>query len=143
MKANELRIGNYVMLINKPDNSNIDVSKIPLIVSGIRVFFGSDYEDIIRCEYKPDADSRSVFEYGISKFKPIQLTEELLLKCGFKIIMSNDLVVVYQNKVFAELIKVVYVLKAGCFMFNGREIYLHDIQNIYYALTGEELEVKF
>lgn len=77
--------------------------------------------------------------------KPIPLTEELLLKLGFSVcniklgtrrfyniatfiveITSNDYAVYYTRQ--KELI---------CFVKH-----LHQLQNIYFSLTGEELKIK-
>jgi hypothetical protein len=78
--------------------------------------------------------------------KPIPLTEEILLKCGFE--KSSNLF-------FCNINNFSY-LKANAYGCNGnfgycisdeKEIYvevkyLHHLQNLTHALTGEELEVN-
>lgn len=70
------------------------------------------------------------------EMKPIPLTEEILLKCGFDTESIpyhciNGNVVIYYSQ--------------GDFLckYTGHEIkYLHQLQNLYYALTGTELTIK-
>lgn len=72
---------------------------------------------------------------------PIQLTEEILAKAGFhlnkdrsKYAMTGKWYHIVENNgefVFRGLGASVVVVKT-----------LHHLQNLYYALTGEELEVK-
>lgn len=109
MKAEELRIGNYILL----DGGKHKIRRDTLI-------------NILR---------------GVSNLKPIPLTEEILLKCGFK----------HKGNGFYEIL--------GCFIelcnvgdefyycgFKGKSIgnikHLHQLQNLYYCLTGEELNIK-
>jgi len=85
------------------------------------------------------------FEVMIDDFKPIfdnpehyfgiPLTEELLLKCNFKF------------KEFGYQFSVSNHLLSGNFFFMisgyAKQIYyLHELQNLYFALTGKELEIK-
>lgn len=77
MQANEIRIGNWIYYNGK-------LSKIDL----------TDFRDILEDEYE------------INYYKPIPLTEEILLRCG------------------EEYVKVKH---------------LHQLQNLYFALTGKEL----
>ena len=84
-----------------------------------------------------------------SMLDPIKLTEEILLKCGFvaKSVYSNfvlgelELESCYRNRTTNE---------RSCFYLDGnipdfmkiRIDYLHQLQNLIYALTGEELNVS-
>lgn len=93
-----------------------------------------------------DVDSTDFCNIGvIETYKPIPLTEEWLLKFGFELQpKKNDLNSWY------------YIEKGKFSMNNARgfwshspiyledvvEIkYVHQLQNLYYALTGEELEI--
>lgn len=117
MKANELRIGNY-----------INGGGCPRIVISIE-------KD--GCISEPIDNSTVDFSKGI---EPIPLTEEWLVKFGWELTPLNAsfkrynrksgfmIIEVYDdNKFWAEYIYVKYV---------------HQLQNLYFSLTGEELEIK-
>jgi hypothetical protein len=89
-------------------------------------------------------------EDGGIGFEPIPLTEEILLRCGFK--------KVYDGKQMSEL-KFGNILVAiasdsiQLYFFFGEEMqlifddhsafqYLHQLQNLFFALTGKELQVN-
>ena len=123
MKQEELRIGN---LIQWEDDSN-DIVQVTGISFDHDEYFVS-YKETTRNE-KGDA--------LLSEFIPIPLTEEWLIKFGFKqdSDLKNSLCKngIWFNKVNMEatylsqkLIKIKYV---------------HQLQNLYFALTGEELKV--
>jgi hypothetical protein len=72
---------------------------------------------------------------------PIPLTEEWLIKFGFKKntdngdLKGNDCYYTHQN--FKRCISL------PNFIYDGTKLkYVHQLQNLYFALTGEELEVK-
>ena len=70
---------------------------------------------------------------------PIQLTPEILEKCGFE--MHNDRGLWRLNNFYLHF----YTLSDNeyCFKYNDFRsssiFYLHQLQNLYFALTGEEL----
>ena len=131
IKANELRIGNIInyqgvkKIVNSLSSESIDVCYL------------ANYGE---------------FKYPntpIEHIKPIPLTEELLLKCGFisRSFKMSDISI----KKDTNLYTLVYdLIKSECyldldftFMTLDNEIkYLHQLQNLYFALTGEELEIK-
>jgi hypothetical protein len=110
MKANELRIGNWVEH-NQPK----------------RGYYTTVQE--------------STFSVNVEKlFKPIPLTEEWLLKFGFeKTTKWNN---VQHTKGILQ-IRNLYIL-----FVNGRNQswinlkHVHQLQNLYFALTGEELTIN-
>ena len=69
--------------------------------------------------------------FGFNELKPILLTEEWLLKFGFSI---------FKNMYF---IKGMQIWKCNdLFLCNKNGIYIkyvHQLQNLYFALTGKEL----
>ena len=123
MKAKELRIGNF---LRTPNGINH--------VSGIQ-----------------DREVVEVGEIGyvIEMVKPIPLTEEWLEKFGFETYTTE------KSKVYKlGNFMVTYVLK-GRFAGNkylkafnisfsefGHIEHVHTLQNLYFALTGEELQIK-
>jgi len=68
-------------------------------------------------------------------YKPIPLTEKWLLKFGFDKEIRSELW--FRPDFWVQEM----LLLPGSFYHNGLEIkYVHQLQNLYFALTGEELE---
>jgi hypothetical protein len=136
MKASELRIDNliYGIVINADDIELKRVCEvITLDVSGSNDNFIHVYSD----------DESEQFDY----FSPIPLTEEWLLKFGF----SCEVKISSQMGTDGVEFR---VYNLGKFTFNTNHgwwysvihlrvtplDYVHQIQNLYFALTGEELK---
>lgn len=144
INANELRIGNYLepLFIDKPF----------CIVKGIDEEFV--YSDCISTDYT-----------GFDEFKPIILTEEWLLKCGayqlphftvmntfyFDLGRNRELsigcvgtpnLMVFIQEIEKDengkAIKVEDIICVHNWDYDG-ELYLHQLQNLYFALTQKEL----
>jgi hypothetical protein len=114
IKAEELRIGNFFY----PDVDGDAYAKITA-------------KDILELYSDPIDDY----------YKALPLTEEWLIKFGFKKnsdngdLKGNDCY--YTHKNFKRCISL------PNFIYDGIKIkYVHQLQNLYFALTGEELEVK-
>lgn len=118
MKANELMIGN---LLKRTNGQILTVSRIDLT------------DDILVKE------ENGLFTFGYT-VNPIKLTEEWLSKLGIKgnwspgedyccIIEGCHLLLKHEQ--FRLGYKIIYDFK-----------YVHQLQNIYFALTGEELTIK-
>jgi hypothetical protein len=119
MKTNELRIGNYVKYYYEV--MSIDIP-----------------------EYKIENGADIQVHENFNIFEPIPITEEWLLKFGFNKIGTNwekGWLLLHTN------------LKTGTFDFLINEPYsgkmnatinqsVHQLQNLYFALTGEELTLK-
>lgn len=108
MKANELRIGNWV-------NSAFKYTRVNTIVL-------KNLED------------------GV-KFLPIPLTEEILLKCGFEYNKHYDSYVKETDRASE------FIIRAKDFVMCDIDLivklrHLHQLQNLYFALTGEELNIE-
>lgn len=121
MKPQEIRIGNWVMG-NKPYQWGLD-----------------DFAD-----WYYDHNSHT---YGDS-VKPIPLTEEWLQKFGFeKKKYPNPRV--WANRYVKDRFELGHTFsgliknREHKYYHGGRDIqYVHQLQNLYFALTGEELTVK-
>lgn len=77
--------------------------------------------------------------FNYSDFEGIPLTEEIILKCGFEF----EKIVGWYIKDGIEI----FFNKKGRYFKGNYPIkihirYVHQLQNIFYALTGQELEVK-
>jgi hypothetical protein len=115
MKAKELRIGNLLY------NDNVVVT----------------------------IDARTIFDIwddaGLKKYKPIPLTEEWLLKLGFEKIYESNYRLKFDHKIHMEcgydFSKVEDKSEEG-FRYFGKYIkiqHVHQLQNLFYSLCGEEL----
>lgn len=116
MKTSDLIIGNYIKLMfNHEDYETLQVT----------------LNDLVSVDKK-----QAVYE-------PIPLTEEWLLKFGFKKDLENDLYLeststsffVWQNNRVELLDNKNNICISHC-------EYVHQLQNLYFALTGEELILK-
>ena len=111
MKANELRLGNLVLYSDKnetpiPTTINIDISDLILLNNSVK--------DVL--------------------YEPIPLTEEWLLKLGFR---RLDKYTFARNDIFIHMRKRGIVYSKKLILEN-----LHQLQNLYFALTNEELTMK-
>lgn len=133
MKAEELRIGNWVYNSTTRNNMQVYPMMIPQLYN-------------IEKEYGSLKDSN---------IKPISLSEEILVKCGFtKVTLDSNNPEeghYYSLRLLDDKycdISLVGGDKNGIFevyLFpyeNIRFQYLHQLQNLFHALTGKELEVK-
>lgn len=134
----ELRIGNYVRDIAASDQFFAKVKKISRT----------------RCHY-------GIFHSAYSDLKPIPITEEILLRCGFeKRAIGLDICI--SNFPDHEFKRLVVDINQGILIRCGDKkhsrdldelisiynidisgkIYLHRLQNLIFDLTGKELEMK-
>lgn len=141
MKANELRIGNYVNVPNP--------KQCPFRIDA----FEYCSEKFIKVAQEVKINGKEVHPltwYG-KDLEPIPLTEEWLLKFGFEKIEDFG---VYSNiwhfkGVMVSLRNYINVhvdwADDGVGFHSIRcyeELFIHQLQNLYFALTGEELKLK-
>ena len=125
MKATELRIGNY---ISREDLIN-GQSRIEEVIEIGRKLISSGPIKVI-CDY--------------DEIQPIPLAEEWLFKFGFEKRKKLLGLLVFSKSGF-DLHFVngkweFYVMGSSCILAKIK--YVHQLQNLYFALTGEELEIK-
>ena len=142
MKANELRIGNYLYYEH--------TTHIVSGVHGNRVYswWVKDGEPVIEYEAKDISGTQVENPYMdvISQYEPIPLTEEWLIKFGFeKLTDSND---GFKNTTYTYrkgISFIVYfdgVRLSTNFWMGNEKHYVHQLQNLFYVLSGEELTIK-
>lgn len=98
---------------------------------------------------KPFQLKRVHFEFFSPHHKPIPLTPEILEKCGFVKDEHIQQEFSYILKGASRISFVYYKANPSCFSIeqdekmidfaSGRCKYLHQLQNLYFSLTGEEL----
>lgn len=113
--ANELRIGNWFL---DTDGDYQQVEELPAKLNA----FGNRWE-------------------WIKHLQPIQLTPEILEKCGFTIHEGRKSYPFYRYKHLSLM------GRSNGFCINVNHIYVyiqsvHQLQNLYFCLTGQELEIK-
>jgi hypothetical protein len=122
MKASELRLNNL------------------LERNGSIVCLDTNYDLFVALVYVSRSDR---------KYKPIPLTEEWLLKFGFKKYVSDDIdididfQISFHKKSYEGLIVQLFMDSNGVVFFSHSGISLfsvHHLQNLYFSLTGEELK---
>jgi len=122
IKANELRIGNWIYW-NIPEKIGVP-HKVLAVKSNIPntrpISLGESYDD----------------------FLPISLTPETLEKCGFYWSIYHQ---AHHKENFEFDLQMSYptgwtltTFKKGV-IISSNILYIHQLQNLYYALTGEEL----
>ena len=136
MEPQELRIGNYIYYEH--------TTHIVSGVHGNRVYswWVKDGEPVIEYEAKDISGTQVEAPYMdvISQYEPIPLTEEWLLKLGFKKNITTDLYPTFSYDILNVNDDIVYVLNYG--FVNRRFKYVHQLQNLYYTLSGKELKIN-
>jgi hypothetical protein len=118
MKAQELRIGNLVSFYGTKDFITVINTD------------DKDFEFINTTSYS---------NISLEDLKPIPLTEEILLTCGFE----KD-----EDNIF-KISKSIYLLDSGFIqialgyapIINIKCKYVHQLQNFYYSLYEQELNI--
>ena len=79
--------------------------------------------------------------------QPIVLTEEWLLKLGFEVVEGSDPDNFWSTKHKETGMEIGQEIRNELYFFNGYDIatyiqYVHELQNLYFDLTGNELTLK-
>ena len=117
MDAKELRIGNIIRHIKDKES-----------------------KEVVSIDYLIDLDNNKegyvVNSSWLDEFEPIPLTEEILLKCGY---------IKQENEMYRVMGHSIWNVQENMFVSNKNGIILrslHQLQNLYFAITGEELTVN-
>lgn len=129
MKAEELRIGNWIL--DRGDKVwQIDFWECRDKVSAKEPLLG----------YLNNRKSLPILGHPLTEYlefiKPIPLTEEWLLKFGFVEFITLDVYPTYALKKINVNNGTVYVSELG---FLNHIKHVHQLQNLYFSLTNEEL----
>jgi hypothetical protein len=134
MEAKELRIGNLI-------------SANYVYEGQVKTF--ERFNDTLNVVFFSDGKPNGIGEY-LYDVKPIPLTEEWLLKFGFE---WDDVETKTNGGTEKMLLKDILLMKRhqdtlwvacpyGYLISPHRTLYVHQLQNLYFALTGEELTIK-
>lgn len=134
MKVQELRIGNLVY-----DNNNEVITVDALDEGGVNPYHPTDDLHVGSVEY--------------DEVKPIPLTEEWLLDFGFCKNKNNDYwlgwitgyleLIPSKGFFYPQLVSIPELSNENEQRVPFRRIeFVHDLQNVIFALTGEELKLK-
>lgn len=134
MEVNELRIGNWVEYPNNPHSTTQKHNYST--VNGITCF-GFSHKVCVKRKFNQE------YYFPAEKIKPILLTPEWLERCGcyLKDKFDKSIHVKLPNSAIYG-----YYFRGSGFRttgWNAQNIdYVHQLQNLYFSLTGQELQIK-
>src|SRR5574343_39323 len=134
MKSNELRVGNWIY----PNDENATYYPVLEIM-----------QDVVVCHKAAKVFERDV-RIPYSEIRPIPLTEEWLVKVGFRFAKKrNGYNIYFHIKQFRGIDDKIRMniddqSRFWFYVYNAtvRLYYVHQLQNIYFALTTEELDLE-
>jgi len=129
IKTNELRVGNFLLFENEVQ-----------IVSSIHS------DNTIRLRKTKNEECHGCYKVNNTSIKPIPLHIEWLIRLGVNEVKSQEVLRINYVKYYKSDNTFDYCL---CYYFDDdgyvdnvfKEIkYVHELQNLYFALTGSELQ---
>lgn len=88
-------------------------------------------------------DTGGLQEVFISEIEPIQLTEAVLFKCGFIKLDEKHNFYICDCEINLKIDKkIIWVAWHNTVLTNVELKHLHQLQNLYFALTGQELKIE-
>ncbi len=138
MKASELRIGNYINSLGQQFNDENQFKGWNNYVVKVDI-------DVLKNIFIENKDF---------KYSPVPLNEEYLLKFGFEKYLSGFKLAKSIPYTEIKITKKGFYTDTELYNYelsynqSNRSIlyisifYIHQLQNLYFALTGEELEIK-
>jgi hypothetical protein len=138
MKANELRIGNYVTWRDEESKDSI------LTVTGIVL------NDCVWVEWEWEDGEKDYTECDFDGLKPILITEDWLIKLGFYEYDRMGENIFFSMKQYNDMNwnlhfnrNILTVSFKDLVWNKSFEInYVHQLQNLFYCLCGYELTIK-
>jgi hypothetical protein len=150
IKANELRSGNIFTADNEPGVCTVKGW------DDAGIIVGSHYESSRKSGAEPhgNAEAIQVKRYiSFDRAHPIQITPEWLETCGFEVKdLGNDeyyYSMDWKDGTRLDFIDIVsdgdgfrLAINENEYVLGRRFHYVHQLQTLYFALTGEELPIK-
>jgi hypothetical protein len=142
LTAKDLRVGNLV-LTNNPKYRSQDVGKIAYVLN---INSEKEFEGMIGTAtiYHLENEWKDTYGQFLEYLQPIPLTEELLLKFGFR----KESIPVKQNTVLHETydlnnLHLLRRIEFNQIWYNNIQVkYVHQLQNLFFSLCEEELTLK-
>jgi hypothetical protein len=137
--ARELRLGNLLDYQGQP---------LPVLaIDNEREFFYTERNELLKCsitigQYDDNGFMWTTNGRWLKHFKPIPLTEDWLVRLGFRYYKETN------GYAYRIHFRIQFVKSENGFMAyidntEWHELkYVHQLQNLYFALTGEELEQR-
>lgn len=128
LQINDLRFGNLVTWVDEKED-------YPLTISGIL-----SKEDVFVEWVWKDGETDNT-DCGLDNIRPINITKDILKKMGFN---SNIKETIWHKPINndGDLFTLNYVGGVFEFTWGARQVnFVHQLQNLWYSLTGSELEV--
>lgn len=142
MKANELKINNLIDVINRSNEVHLPTG-IVLKIIAVGLFEAQCIPNEILIT---EADSSVIMDIPLRDLSPIPITSEWLERLGFEETYNSQFRIKFDhpcNYIGFDFSKNEDKSMEG-FRYYGHYIkikYIHTLQNIYFALTGKELEI--
>ena len=138
IQENELRVGNLFYPIDRSNKVHLPIEIVPFKVCAIRNKIEAIPYDKIPAQFE------KWDEFNLYDLSPIKLTEEILLKCGFE--KDNRIDLGELNPCFTIFSFSLMIRHNSYYVDwiggNTEMKYLHELQNLYFALTKEELQIN-
>lgn len=134
MNLEELRIGNYVY-----SDASHEVFEIQSTYTRKYQNWQNEYSNDITGDYPQQGNEHgNMWNVYLSDMAPINLNKNTLSMVGFKEYTSNGGHLVWEKGDFKLLDgKLPFPIKQ-----KKRILHMHELQNLYFAVTGERLKLK-
>ena len=146
LKVNELRIGNFIYWNSKLSSPETSSLTFPVEVTSIlpgKIGYMSPGIEHRSESFEDDILQTQTAHKPLEEFEPILLTRDILEKCGFENTDANDQYNSYRKESLTIRVMAGHSIRAKISDCEFVCQYLHQLQNLYFDLTGEELEVTY
>lgn len=97
-------------------------------------------ENVVRVKYTADKERTSLIRY--EDIQPIPLSEEVLLRCGATVDGIEYIIKASALPIKIRFHSGIAYCEFGDVYLGDRVKYLHELQNLVFALCGREMEVS-
>lgn len=146
LKANELRIGNIIFWNSKLSSPEKSFLTFPVEVSSIlpdKIGYLSPGIEHRSESFEDDTLQTETAHGPLEEFEPILLTRDILEKSGFENTDTNDQYSSYKKESLTIRFMAGNSIRANISDCEFACQHLHQLQNLYFDLTGKELEVTY